>query len=493
MKLKVILFFLFVSLTSLAQTSEIQFTVDMTKPENHEYKVTLAAKVTPLAFIDLALPAWSPGYYQIMNFGKNLTTFEPKNAAGEPLRWVKFGTNTWRVYTDFSDAVKIDYGIMAARSFVATAYLDSTRAFIKPAALFLYPVNQLNTPVTVHLLPKSGWNTVATGLDGKNFTYKAPNYDILYDSPLLVGDLQELPAFTVKGKNHRFIGYNMGDFDGDLLMKDLQKLITVATDLIGDIPYNHYTFIGIGPGQGGIEQLNSTAVSFTGESVTGSGRSRTLSFLTHEYFHHFNVKRIRPVELGPFDYSMPNRTNLLWVAEGLTVYYEDIIMNRAGLLTRENMLKGWSNKIGNLQKNAGRLNQTLAESSANTWEDGPFGKKGETVSYYEKGPVVGMLLDLSIRTATDNKKSLNDVMRLLYNDYYKKQNRGFKDDEVLKACEKVAGVKLNNLFEYIYSTKELDYKTVFNKAGLEIDNNHVLSIGSNLTPTQKSIINDLFR
>lgn len=484
---------MFFSVNLSAQTSSIDFTVDMTKPENHEYKITLAARVSPQAYIDFALPAWSPGYYQIMDFGKNVTTFEPKNAAGESLRWVKFGTNTWRVYTAFAEDLKIDYGVTASRSFVATAYLDAERAFIKPASLFLYPVNKLDVPVTINLVPKTGWNTVATGLDGKSFMYKAPNYDILYDSPLLVGDLKELPAFTVKGKNHRFIGYNMGEFDGALLMKDLQKLITVATDLMGDIPYNHYTFIGIGPGQGGIEQLNSTAVSFTGKSVEGPGRSRTLSFLTHEYFHHFNVKRIRPVELGPFDYSKPNRTNLLWVAEGLTVYYEDIIMNRAGLLNREDMLKGWSNKIANLQKNDGRLKQTLAESSANTWEDGPFGKKGETVSYYEKGPVVGMLLDLSIRTATDNKKSLNDVMRLLYNDYYKKQKRGFKDDEVLKACEKVAGVKLNNLFDYIYSTKELDYKTVFNKAGLEIDNNYVLSLRENLTPVQKSIINDLFR
>lgn len=491
--MKKIIFLFLLSLNCLGQVSEVQFTVDMTQPESHEFKVTLSANVSPEAYIDFALPAWSPGYYQIMDFGKNVTTFQPKNASNESLRWVKFGDNTWRVYTAFTNTLKIEYNVVTPRAFVAAAYLDTNRAFIKPAALFLYPLNKLDIPIKLTLIPKAGWSNVATGLDGKGFSYQAPNYDILYDSPLLVGDLKELTPFTVKGKNHRFIGYNMGEFNGDLLMKDLQKLITAATDIFGDIPYNHYTFIGIGPGQGGIEQLNSTAVSFTGKSVEGPGRTRTLSFLTHEYFHHYNVKRIRPIELGPFDYSKPNRTNLLWVAEGLTVYYEDIIMNRAGLLSREDMLKNWGNKIANLQKNEGRQKQTLAESSANTWEDGPFGKKGETVSYYEKGPVVGMLLDISIRSATSNKKSLDDVMRLLYNDFYKKQNRGFSDEEVLKACEKVAGVKLDKLFEYIYSTNELDYTTPFNKIGINVDSSHSLSVSNNLTTVQKSIINDLFR
>lgn len=493
MKLKAFILFISMSFSGFCQESGIHFTVDMSKPENHEYSITLSSQVKPEAFIDYAIPAWSPGYYQVLDFGKNISLFEPKGADGTPLRWVKFGDNTWRIYTAFTEAIKIDYKVTASRSFVAMAYLDTDRAFIKPAALLLYPINNLNVPVSLKLVPKNGWNSVATGLDGKDFSYTAPNYDILYDSPLLVGNLQELPPFKVKGKNHRFIGYNMGDFNGTLLMKDLEKLITVATDIIGDIPYNHYTFIGIGPGQGGIEQLNSTAVSFTGKSVEGNGRARTLSFLTHEYFHHYNVKRIRPIELGPFDYGKPNRTNLLWVAEGLTVYYEDIIMNRAGLLSREDMLKSWSNKIANLQKNGGRLNQTLAESSAKTWEDGPFGKKGETVSYYEKGPVVGMLLDVKIRTLTNNKKSLDDVMRILYNEYYKKQNRGFTDSEVLRVCEKVAGAKLDDIFDFIYTTKEIDYEPYFSKTGIKIDSDYLLSVNGNITPVQQSIINDLFR
>lgn len=491
--MKLFILLLLITVNCLAQTSNILFTVDMTNPENNEYKVSLSADVLPEPYIDFALPAWSPGYYQIMDFGKNVTTFNPKNSAGESLRWVKFDTNTWRVYTAYTKSLKIDYAVLAARSFVATAYLDSTRAFIKPAALFIYPLKNLDVPVTIKLLPKKEWNTVATGLEGENFIYKAENYDTLYDSPLLVGQLQELPPFMIKGKKHRFIGYEMGEFDGEALMNDLKKLITVASDIFDDIPYSHYTFIGIGPGRGGIEQLNSTAVSFTGKSVEGPDRNRTLSFLTHEYFHHYNVKRIRPIELGPFDYSKPNRTNLLWVAEGLTVYYEDIIMNRAGLLNRENMLKAWSNKIATLQKNEGRKKQSLAESSANTWEDGPFGKKDVTVSYYEKGPVVGMLLDLSIRTATENKKSLDDVMRVLYDTYYKKQNRGFSDQEIMQVCEKVAGIKLDNLFRYIYSTEELDYKSVFNKAGLNINEAYELSINEKINPIQKNIVEDLFR
>lgn len=486
--------FLFCFISFFAHAQSVHFTVSV--PEKHEFQVELTTQLAPSAFFDLALPAWSPGYYQIMNFGENVISFAPENEKGEPLRWVKFGENTWRVYTAFAEKLSLRYRVKAERNFVATAYADTSRAFIKPAAVFLYPVGKLRTPVTVTLVLPAQWNQVATGLrpvPDKDFSFTAPDFDTLFDSPLLAGQLRELPPFYIDGKKHRFIGYQMGDFDGGTLMKDLEKLVKVASDIFGDIPYDHYTFIGIGPGNGGIEQLNSTAVAFSGESLEGPGRTRTLSFLTHEYFHHYNAKRIRPVELGPFDYSAPNRTNGLWVAEGLTAYYEDIVMNRAGLLTRSEMLKAWGNAIGAFQKNEGRHKQTLAESSACTWEDGPFGKKGETISYYQKGPLVGMILDIRIRAATENRKTLDDVMRILYHDFYKKQNRGFTDEEMIRTCEKVAGTSLEDIFQYVYTTREIDYARYFHSIGVDIDENSELRIRPELTAVQKKITDDLFR
>jgi predicted metalloprotease with PDZ domain len=197
--------------------------------------------------------------------------------------------------------------------------------------------------------------------------------------------------------------------------------------------------------------------------------NRRMNFIGHEYFHHFNVKRIRPFELGPFNYDRENRTTQLWVSEGLTVYYEYIIAKRAGLSNIKTFLANFEENINAVENNPGRLLQSLSQSSYYTWQDGPFGKKGETISYYNKGPVVGLILDLTIRNATRNEKSLDDVMRYVYWEYYKKLQRGFTDAEFQDACEKVAGISLAGEFEYINTTRELDYNKYLNYAGLKTD------------------------
>lgn len=489
--MKKLLFLVLIAGSLRAQ--ELKYTVDL---RNYRIQVALETTVTEEPYQDLEIPAWSPGYYQIMDFGKQVRHFEAKGTQGDALRTVKFGNNRWRVYTGKNSAIKVSYEVEAKRNFVGTAFIDSTRAFLKPAAVFLHLQGNLSTPARVEILAPKAWTRIATGLDAaenKEHILRAPDMDALYDSPILVGPLKELPPFEVGGKAHRFLGYGMGELDGDALMQDLKKLITTASALIGDIPYPHYTFIGLGAGNGGIEQLNSTAIAFTGKDLNGPGRIRTLSFLTHEYFHHYNAKRIRPIELGPFDYSAPNRTNLLWVAEGLTAYYENIIMNRAGLLSASAMRQAWGTAMARFQKNPGRLNQSLAESSAQTWEDGPFGKKGETISYYEKGPLVGMLLDIEIRVRSQNKKSLDDVMRHLYHNIYKKENRGFTDKEFRDICEKLAGGSLQDVFDYVYTTKELDYAAYFKKIGIDLDENYHMKNRSGLTDLQKQIQADLFR
>ncbi len=344
-------------------------------------------------------------------------------------------------------------------------------------ALFLFPNQELERPITLQVEAANGWTDVATGLemiDGDPFKLHSPGYDALYDSPILVGNLEHLPSFEVRGVPHYFVGYNMGEFDQQALMNDLKKLIETAVDLIGDIPYKHYTFIGIGPGRGGIEHLNSTTVSFDGAAVKNrESRLRMLSFLTHEYFHHFNVKRIRPIELGPFDYTAENRTNLLWVSEGLTVYYEYLIMKRAGLFSEQDLLDALQSDLVAYERKPGRYFQTLAEASAETWSDGPFGRiddeVNKTISYYQKGPVVGWLFDFKIREASGNKQSMDDVMRELYQDFYLEKKRGFTEDELRAVLEKHAGQSLDSLFAYIYTTQQLDYNKYLQAAGYAAD------------------------
>ncbi len=238
-----------------------------------------------------------------------------------------------------------------------------------------------------------------------------------------------------------------------------------------DIPYKHYTFLGIGPGNGGIEHLTSSANSFNGDALnTESGRKRMLSFLAHEYFHNYNVKRIRPIELGPFDYDNGSKTKQLWIAEGWTVYYEYILLKRAGITTDTDLYKYIQNSILAYETKTGKLHQSLAQASEETWSDGPFGNDpAKTISYYDKGPVVALMLDFAIRHNTNNKQSLDDVMLKLYNKFYKEKNRGFTEEEFKKICEETAGEKLDEIFNYVYTTNELNYSKYFNYGGLAID------------------------
>lgn len=459
-----------------AQKSTIQFDVSMDQPATHTFHVTMSCSGFNGDSIDVKMPVWSPGYYQRLDFANNVENFQVTDASRNITGWRKMPGNAWRV-NNKSASVILSYDVKTVRPFVGTPYLDEGRGYILPAGVFLYPAGEINHPVTVTIKPYSTWKNVTTGLDsvsGKEFVYVTPDYDILYDSPILVGNLEELPAFFVKGIPHRFIAYKPGEFDKVSFMNDLKKIVETATTLIGDIPYKHYTFIGIGPGAGGIEHLNSATVSFNGSNQNlPQNRLKTYFFLAHEYFHNYNVKRIRPIELGPFDYDNGSRTKMLWVSEGLSVYYEEMIVKRAGLCTEDELFNAFRSNILAYEGKPGRLYQSLAQSSYETWSDGPFGRTGDdvnkTISYYDKGPAVGMLLDFKIRHETKNKKSLDDVMRTLYKEFYQEKKRGFTEDEFRQVCERITGTSLAEVFDYVSTTKEVDYKKYLDYAGLDID------------------------
>ncbi|MCF0053186.1 M61 family peptidase [Dyadobacter sp. LJ53] len=470
-----ICYFSIVSSLVFAQ-EPMKYVVSMENPASQTFHVSLNYEPEKSDSLVLKMPDWTPGYYQLMDYAANVSAFKAKDSNGNPIEWKRSGKTGWVIYNKNAGSLTIDYDVKTTRKFVATSYLDSAHAYITPASMFLYLDQKIKTPAEVAIIPYKDWKNVATGLDSipkRKFSYYAPDFDVLYDSPFLIGNLEELPPFKVKGIPHRFIGYKLGEFDKIKFMADIKKIVEKASALIGDIPYKHYTFIAIGPGQGGIEHLNSTTISFSGEQLNSRGWEGMLGFITHEYFHHYNVKRIRPVELGPFDYENGSRTNMLWVSEGLTVYYEPIIMKEAGLITTEKMLESYRSHIAEVENKPGRLHQSLAQASAQTWSDGPFGRTGEgadqTISVYRKGPIVGLLFDFAIRHETQNKKSLDDVMRKLYKDFYKSKKRGFTENELRETITKVAGKPLDELFTYIYTTAEPDYKKYFGYAGLDID------------------------
>ncbi len=433
-----------------------------------------------------------------MNYGADVRNIRAHDAKGKALNLETLNDNTWRLTGNSKKGAVIEYDIHTSKQFVANSYVDTARAYLIPGNSFLYIDRNLQLPATVQITMNPRWDRIATGLQAlpkASNRFLAKDFDELYDNPILIGNLEELPSFTVKGKSHRFIALKPGTFDRPSFVARLQKMIEAATDLFGDIPYTEYTFIGIGPGRGGIEHTNNTTVSFDGSGLgTARGMNTMLNFLTHEYVHHFNIKRIRPVELGPFDYDKENRTNQLWISEGLSVYYEYIVMKQAGLADAATFLANLEGDLNAHESNPGRLHQSLQQASYNTWKDGPFGtqreEKGKTISYYDKGPLVGMLLDLNIRQASANKHSLDDVMRFLYVHYYKELQRGFTEAEFQEACEQAAGIPLNSFFDYVYTAKELDYDTYLGYAGLQLDRSgeHIrIKRMANITASQERI------
>ena len=454
----------------------MSYTVSMDRPWTHYYHVEFFCEGIRGETIDFRMPDWTPGYYMILDLAKYVTNFHAEDGNENVLQWEKVSKNTWRVGVYDAPVVRISYDVYAYTQSVAHPFLDDGRGFISPTGIFMYINGYLQHPVSVTVRPYQKWDRISTGLDpvdGTLNTYYAPDFDVFYDCPILVGN-QEILSFEVEGIPHYVAQENPADIDDQKYLSDLKTMVESAVSIIGEIPYKHYTFIIMDRGMGGLEHANSMAV-FSGSRYSladPDGYIRWLAFLAHEYFHLYNVKRIRPVTLGPFDYNRENYTNMLWVSEGVTVYYEYIILNRAGILNREETLEQLRKSIVNYENIPGHLFQPVTMSSFDTWI--LFFNRSEnasntTISYYDKGCALGMLLDLRIRYETKGEKSLDDVMRKLYYDYHKEKGRGFTDEEFRDVCEDAAGCSLQEIFEYASTTKTIDYPKYLAYAGLGID------------------------
>ena len=450
----------------------IAFTVTMPQPADHTFHVAMRTGGLDGEIADFKMPAWTPGFYRMLDYAQYVSHFRARDGAGRELGWEKTTRNTWRVATGGARTVTLDYDVLGAIKFGTQNYLDAARAYISPAGLYLYPAGQLRRAVTVAIEAPPDWHRMAGGLDpvpGSPNTFSAPDFDVLYDCPMLLGN-QETLEFAVRGVPHYVAIENVPEsVDRPKMLADFERIVEAATALMGAIPYRHYTFLLMGKGIGGIEHLNSASISFDGASVaTVKGRRRWLSYVSHEYFHNFNVKRIRPLALGPFDYDAPNLTDMLWVSEGLTVYYEDIVLVRAGLDTRDQYLDEMSSALARFENGSGHRYQSATESSLTTW-DTPFGGGNRAmISYYNNGAMLGAMLDLKIRHESGNRASLDGAMRALYEKYAIEKNRGFTDAEFRAECESAAGADLGEVFDYAATTLEPDYAKYFAYAGLAL-------------------------
>lgn len=469
-----------------ASAPEIHYTVSMPRPNTHllEVEMRLRYRQGAPASVDLVMPVWTPGSYLVREYARHVQDFEARNAEGRALQWTKTNKNTWRVESGAARELRVGYKVYSNELTVRTNELNDRHAFWNNAALLMYPEGHLKAPSTLRVVPFGNWK-IATELQrvaGEARTFRAADFDELYDAPFLVSDFRTI-EFEVRGIPHRIVIDGDGNYDPEKMRRDFIKVMEATIDVMKDVPYKEYTFMLMTHPtvRGGLEHMNSTALIWRRFNFRDAKDWRDfLGLVAHEYFHLWNVKRIRPDALGPFDYTSENYTRLLWVAEGVTSYYDNLLVRRAGLMTDKEYLDIIADSIQALQSTPGRTKQSLEEASFDAWIE--YYRQDENtvntaISYYDKGAIVSLLLDLEIRRRTDGARSLDDVMRRLYEDFYKK-GRNFTPADFQRTSETVAGASLDEFFRrYVRGRDELDYDAALSAVGLKLEREGASSPG----------------
>jgi predicted metalloprotease with PDZ domain len=445
----------------------ISYTLRFPAPETHYVEVEAHFPTGGQPEIELMMPVWTPGSYVVREFSRNV---EALTATPHAIR--KTAKNRWRVETGGEPRVTVRYRVYSHEMSVRTNFVDASFALLNGASTFLTPVGLGQRPHEVEIVPPPGWRQVITPLPTASgpHTFRAADYDTLVDSPIYAGNA-EVREIEVAGKKHLLVSEGgEGAWNGAKAAAGLEKLIAEEIAFWGFAPYSRYVFFNLLTEEGGgLEHKDSTVL------MSGRFRARTrdglidwLGLAGHEMFHAWNVKRLRPVELDHFDYEHEVYTESLWVAEGLTSYYDDLLIARAGLMRRDDYFKRLSKQIDGLETSPGRLVQPLSAASFDAWikyyrRDENFANSG--VSYYTKGAVVGFLLDAEIRRATGGTKSLDDAMRLAYQRY--SGERGYTPAELRKTLEEVAGTDLTPFWTAaVDSAGDLDYQRALDWFGL---------------------------
>lgn len=455
----------------MSQT-KVHYFVSMPDPASHNFRVEVKLTNVPEIAV-LAFPAWTPGSYKLREFGKNVSSFKAKGCNVELLDKQSYQVSGIK---DGKAIVTFDY--YADELSVRTPHLDDTHGFFLGTNLLPYLEDDdqmpANVEYTVTIEPFGNWK-VATSLprvSGKKNTWCCDNYDVLGDTPFEIGT-HEVRSFEVDGIKHDVAIYGYGNYDFDRILKDTEVIVKTQAKNFGGLPYDYYLFIHhITPDSGGgLEHLNSSVCGWPSWKFNKEvDYQRFIRLVSHEFFHVWNVKRIRPEILGPFDYSTEQHTKAMWVMEGMTQYYERLWCTRAGVTPESMTLAAFAETIEREDARPGRKVMSLENSSWLAWTklylaDENFLNTG--VSYYSRGSQVGMLIDAKIRNATEGKKSLDNVMRIAH-DRYGWPKQGFPERGFEELCEEVAGVKFTKLWrDHVIGTKEIKYDEFLDCYGLE--------------------------
>jgi len=452
----------------------IEYAVSLNSPQTQMVDIRMIIRNVAGPDLDVAMPVWRPGRYEVLNPAGGVLDVRAVTSTGRLLPIVKTDKTTWHITTRGAEEVTITYRVYANSLGDRTRHVDDTHAFLSGATVFFHVLDRRKDPVLVDVEAPASWK-VATGLEcapGNPRKLLAPNYDVLVDSPLEIG-LHDLLEFEVNTKPHQIAIWGGANYDPEKLKADFAKIVKSQADLFGDMPYRHYVFlIHVGPdASGGTEHLNSTIIQRPRWSLENPEAYKTfLGTVSHEFFHTWNVKQFRPAGIHPYDYLRENYTDLLWVAEGTTSYYADLTNVRVAISKPDDYLKILSDAIDTMRNRPGTRVQSLAESSFDAWIK--FSRSTPdvnfTVSFYEMGALVSLLMDMELRGRTRNRVSLDDVMREMYW-RFPLSGKGYTTADMIALLETISESQWSDFFaRYISGTDPYPFESALEVVGLHL-------------------------
>jgi predicted metalloprotease with PDZ domain len=452
-----------------AQTGTVTYRVALENPAEHLVRVTIILPSGP-SDRQLQLPVWN-ALYQVRDFSQYVTWVRAKSSSGTPLVVRTLNKSLWQV-SGADAGTEVNYQVYADLSGPYGAQLSERHAFFNLAEVLMYPIDDRASPVKISFSgTPAGWR-IATPLAAKDDTYSADNYDRLVDSPVEIGEFQEVD-FDEGGGHYRIVVDADGaEYDIRKLAPVVHRIVVAETAWMNDRPFDTYTFIyhfPKEPGGGGMEHAYSTAIDLNSQVLADSPYSFA-SVTAHEFFHLWNVKRIRPQSLEPADYTKEDYSDALWFSEGVTDTVEDYVLLRAGLQDQGVYLRKLANDVESFERRPAHLTQSAEESSIDAWLEkySYYRQPQRSISYYNKGELLGVILDLAMRDASRGSASLRDLFQALNQDA--KQGKFFADSEgVRQAAERVSHADLKSFFEkYVAGSEEIPWDNFFRTVGLRL-------------------------
>lgn len=455
----------------------VHYTLVLDRPQTQTLRVVMQIDGAPGPEVTVQMPTWRPGRYVILDPASEVRWFVARAGEGGELPTTKADKSTWVIQTGAADDgvtdLRIEYEIYANELNLRTRHVDASHAFINGSTVFmLYPPRR-EQATTVRVEAPRGWH-VSSGLSTSNDgLLTASDYDMLVDCPLEIGTHQRV-QFQVQGVPHEIAIWGEGDWDAERLRRDFADIVAEQSSIFGDLPYDKYVFLmhvqpGIG---GGTEHYNSTILQTRPSSFGSPDAYRGfLGLVSHEFFHTWNVKRFRPAGIHRYDYASENYTRSLWVAEGTTSYYDDLTLARVGLIDLKEYMKRLGSSIEGLRARPGERVQSLEDSSFDAWikfnRPGPD-RDNTTVSFYGKGALASLVLDMELRRRTGNARSLDDVMRTLYK-RFPLGGPGYTPEDLVSIASQLAGTDMGPVFAaHIRGTEPLPLEEALATVGLEV-------------------------